>query len=206
MYEYGEDYFDLDENFEFNTMINKVIDHEVEKRLAEKIKNYQEALERDNNSQKVIRDLKREVVELKKVLHDAEKKFKKVGADETLRRLLGGFKLGDEVWFLKSVYERKKCQTCLGDGELIVDFKGEKMKVKCPNCSSLGTISHTKKVVEEGVVSEIKIHTWADGRKCEVEMYLKPTSYKTSDILRVRNGEFFKTKEECEEALKELNK
>ncbi|MDQ0268902.1 hypothetical protein [Cytobacillus purgationiresistens] len=204
MYEYEqEDYFEIDENFEFNTGINKLLDEEVEKRLAERVKNYQEAIDRDKKSQKTISDLRSDMHKLQLNLGAAEKTFKKEGADDTLRELLGGFKLGDEVWFVRRRYNRVQCDTCLGDGKVIAEFKGEEMKVQCPKCNGYGHNSDITKSVEKGIIKEIEMHTWANGKKFEVKMYIDPTTYKPGDTVSARTGEFFKTEEECEATLKE---
>ncbi|MEH7392588.1 hypothetical protein [Bacillus sp. JJ1474] len=200
-WEPDEDYFEVDENFEFNIGINKLLDQEVEKRLAERVKNYQEAIDRDERSQKTISDLRNDMHKLQLNLGVAEKTFKKEGADETLRELLGGFKLGDEVWFIKKTYVREDCPVCLGDKEVIAEIKGEEVKIKCPECAGYGYESKTTESVEKGTVIEIKMHIWANGNKIEVKMYIKPTSYRSSDSVERRLGGFFKTKEECEAAL-----
>ncbi|MEX3713377.1 hypothetical protein ABFV99_13315 [Cytobacillus horneckiae] len=104
---------------------------------------------------------------------------------------------------MKGHYNRDKCPTCLGDKKIITEYKCEEMKVNCPKCNGYGYISAYTNSVEKGRIHEIKMHTWAEGRQFTVEMYVEPTSYRASDSVNVRNGEIFKTKEECETALKD---
>ncbi|MEX3713378.1 hypothetical protein ABFV99_13320 [Cytobacillus horneckiae] len=77
MYEHEMDDYFVDENFEFNTSINKILDQEVEKRLGERIENYQEAIDRDKRSQKTISDLRNEMHKIRLDFDAAEKTFKK---------------------------------------------------------------------------------------------------------------------------------
>jgi hypothetical protein len=203
MYGYHEeDYFEVDENFDFNTGINKLLDQEVEKRLAVKVKDYETAIERHEKSQQTISQLRNELHELKLNLSGAEKTFKKVGYDDALRDVLGGFKLGDEVWFIRNTYVREDCPCCFGDREVIAEIKGEEVKVKCPKCNGYGNKSKTKKSVEKGIVKEIHTKTWAEGRQFEGKMYIQPNSYRTHDSVEQRIGDVFKTEEECAAALK----
>jgi hypothetical protein len=196
-----EDYFEVDENFEFNTGINKLLEGEVEKRLAERVEGYEMALERDKKSQQEIRDLKSDIRELENQLSRSEKSFKSEGKDEALRELLGGFKLGDEVWFVKSHYKREECSVCSGDKKVIVEFKGEEMKVDCPGCKGYGSNGNTTKSVERGFIKEIEIHTWASGKQFNLSMYVDPTSYRSNDSMNLRKDNIFRTKEECEASL-----
>lgn len=200
-WETEEDYFEVDENFEFNTGINKLLEGEVEKRLAERINGYESALERDKQSQDTIRDLKANIRELENQLSRSEKVFKSEGKDEALRELLGGFKLGDEVWFRKGNYVREDCHVCSGDKEVIAEINGKEVKINCPECKGYGANGKTVKSVEKGRIIEMDIHTWASGRKFEVGMYVDPTSYKNSDSVKLNKDNIFKTREECEKSL-----
>lgn len=201
-YEEDYDYFGVDENFDFNTGINKLLDQEVEKRLAERVKDYHRAIEREEKSQKTISDLRNENHKMQLELKGAEKTFKKEGSDEAKREMLGGFKLGDEVWFIKRNYFRENCPTCLGDRKVIVELKGEEVKIYCPTCKGYGHKDKNNETVESGIVKEINIHTWAGGL-VQTEMYIEPKSYRSNDTVNVRLGNFFKTKEEGENKLKQ---
>ena len=129
---------------------------------------------------------------------DYKKAIEKEIVDETLRSLLGGFKLGDEVWFIKTDYTKEKCQMCIEKGELIVDLNGEEIKVECPKCDGLGFINKKNRTVEKGEVNEIRTHTWANGEHFKAEMYIKPTSYNSLNSIHKSFDRLFKTKEECE--------
>lgn len=196
-----EEYFEVDENFEFNTGINKLLDQEVEKRLSERVKDYEKAIERDEKSQKTISDLKNEIYKLNMELSSAERKFKKAGYDDALRELLGGFKIGDNVWFIKNTYSHENCPLCLGDKKVIAEIKVEELEITCPKCNGYGHMSKTTQSIEKGIIKEIEIHTWANGKKFEERMYIEPISYRASDSVEKRIGSFFKTKEDCEISL-----
>ncbi|AFQ30396.1 hypothetical protein BK764_14165 [Bacillus thuringiensis serovar israelensis] len=201
--EFEENYFEMDPNFQFNTAINELLNQEVEKRVSEKVKDYEQAKERDASSQKTISDLRNQMHKLQMELKGAENTFKKEGAGQAKREMLGGFKLGDEAWFVRSQYNSETCTVCSGDKKLVVEIQGEERKVKCPECNGFGCRSKLIKSAEKGLVKEIDIHTWAQGKQLSVKMYIEPTSYRASSNVQAHLGGFFKTKEECE---KELNK
>ncbi len=204
-HEFESDYFEIDENFNFNKGINQLLDQEVEKRLLEKVKDYEQAKERDASSQKTISDLRNQMHKLQMELKGAENTFKKEGADQAKREMLGGFELGDEAWFVRSQHNSEKCSICSGDKNVVVEIQGEERKIKCPECNGFGFRSKLIKSAEKGLVKEIDIHTWAQGKQLSVRMYIEPTSYRASSSVQAHLGGFFKTKEECQEKLNKEN-
>ncbi|WP_257146946.1 hypothetical protein [Bacillus cereus] len=203
--DFEENYIEMDPNFQFNTVINQLLDQEVEKRVSEKVKDYEQAKERDASSQKTISDLRNQMHKLQMELKGAENTFKKEGADQAKREMLGGFKLGDEVWFVRSQYNPEKCSVCSGDRKLVVEIQGKERQVKCPECNGFGSRSKLIKSAEKGLVKEIDIHTWAQGKQLSVKMYIEPTSYRASSSVQAHLGGFFKTKEECQEKINKEN-
>lgn len=195
-----EDYFELDKNFEFNTGINQILDNEVEKRVLAKIQDYNHVMERSKESEKKIGELRNQYRKLETELKDAEKTYFKQGEDKALREMLGGFKLGDEVWFVKKKYLSVTCTTCSGDRKVSATFDNKILKVDCPKCKGHGSTGKYEYNAETGKIKEITIHTWAEGRQKEVTIYIKPV---IGDPVETR--EFpFATKEECEEKITEL--
>ncbi|MDA1616242.1 hypothetical protein PDK03_06495 [Bacillus cereus group sp. TH204-1LC] len=202
---FEENYFGVDKNFNFNIGINNLLEREVEKRLLNRIDDYENAKERDEKSQKTISDLRNQMYKLQTELKNAEHTFKKEGSDQAKREMLGGFKLGDEVWFVRSQYNPETCSVCSGDRKLVVEIQGKERKVKCPECNGFGSKSKLIKSAEKGLVKEIDIHTWAQGKQLSVKMYIEPTSYRASSSVQAHLGGFFKTKEECQEKINKEN-
>ncbi|WP_232357419.1 hypothetical protein [Bacillus tropicus] len=202
---FEENYFGVDENFNFNIGINNLLEQEVEKRLLNRVSDYEKTKERDEKSQKTISDLRNQMHKLQMELKNAENTFKKEGEDQAKREMLGGFKLGDEVWFVRSQYNSETCLVCSGDKKVVVQIQGEERKIKCPECNGFGCRRKLIKSAEKGLVKEIDIHTWAQGKQLSVKMYIEPTSYRASSSVQAHLGGFFKTKEECQEKLNKEN-
>ena len=185
-------------NSTFTVLFKNLIESEVLKRLSEREIDYKKAIQKEIELRKKVSDLKSKICKIEKQSKKYEEKFRKEIEEETLRSLLGGFKLGDEVWFIKNNYTKEKCKLCIQQGEFIIDLNGEEIKVNCPKCDGLGFISKNIKTIEKGKVKEIKIQTRAEGRQFKAEMYIEPTSYKSSDSIQRSFDRLFKTKEECE--------
>ncbi|MGF9909541.1 hypothetical protein [Brevibacillus porteri] len=209
MYRYEEEdrgYFEVDENFDFNTGINKLLDQEVEKRLAAKLSNYETVMQQQTELEEKLRKQNQTVFELQKELKDAEKMFVKQGTDQTKRELLGGFMLGDKVWFVKKNYTRTPCKTCAGDGNVEVTSAvvGGTFRVNCPTCRGYGTESHCDYIVAHGKLTEIHFKTWANGKCFEGKFYIEPTSYHSNDSVQTNHSQLFHSEEECQQAINDI--
>ena len=191
---------EVDENFDFNTGINKLLDLEVEKRLEEKIEDYNVALEREKNVTDEMYDLKRQVRSLLTKLDEAEKIFVKKGADEAKREMLGGYKLGDEIYYVHTEVSHTSCEICEEKGDVHALFDGQLLKAKCPKCS-YGRIRNEERSVAKGRLKEIKIHTWAEERCLEVDFYIQPDDRKRDSFSFRSFDKIFRTKDECEKVL-----
>ena len=205
MYNYEpEDYFEVDENFEFNTGINKLLEREVDKRLSERIDNYDHILEQNETLNSTVRDLRSRINKLERELKDAEKIYIKQGSDDTKRQIFNGIKVGDKVWFAKGKWEHEKCNTCNGEKKIEVVLPNEdKMKINCPSCRGSGSVGKTTYHATEGVVTEIIYQVWNSERNSEMKFYIDYAgSYDTMQINVGKEGYFF-TKEECETYIKE---
>src|SRR5699024_7012403 len=125
---------DLDDNFNFNQSLNKLIEQEVEVRLNEKINHYNVAIQERKEIFEKKNSLQMEVSHLKSELDNAKTQFFKEGSDEAKREMLGGFKLDDKVWFINLDVTRIECTECK-KGYIFLDYKGQEVKAECPNCS-----------------------------------------------------------------------
>lgn len=201
-----DDYFEVDENFEFNTGINKLIDQEVEKRVHERINGYEIAIERDKQSTEENYQQRKKIRELELQLERAEKTFIKQGFEQGKREILGGYLIGDKVWFPKKKYQSEPCTTCDGKGNVYANFDGVEVKAKCPKCS-YGRIDKSEYIAIEGTFTEIKYLTYAEGRGLERKFHLKHKNVNGDNSTGFNNtSEFFKTQEECEAYILEIEK
>ncbi|WP_409177471.1 hypothetical protein [Brevibacillus fortis] len=198
--------FEMDENYEFNTQLNEMLDQEVEKRLEAKINGYHAAIEREKKAVQVQYDQQKKIRELEQQLKDAEKTFFKQGADQTKRELMGGFKLGDKVWFIRKEYKSVRCEICSGKGQIEVRASEvtEPFKVNCPECKGYSKKSNYEYKVEQGVIHEIKMHTWANEKRFEGTFYIEPTSYKANDSISCNYSSLFHAEEECQQAINDI--
>ncbi|RFB34956.1 hypothetical protein [Brevibacillus sp. VP] len=132
-----------------------------------------------------------------------EKTFTKQGADQTKRELMGGFKLGDKVWFVRRECKPIPCDMCSGKGELRAKAieVPESFKINCPNCKGYGEKSNYEYSVAQGIIREIKIHTWAWEKCFESTFYIEPTSYRANDSVESKHSKIFHTEEECQKAI-----
>lgn len=198
---YEEQYERKEEEFEFNGIVNELLNKEVEKRVGEKIKGYEYNMEQAEKHRVEISERRSEVRELQADLLVAEKKFAKQGEDNVMRKLLGGYKLGDKVWYLRSKSNQVECGTCAGGKEVEANVNGEMRQVKCPDCN-YGYHSVKEYSVASGTFSEMKVHTWAEGRKLEVNLYVQPEGNRNADSVKFWNyDDLYATEEECVVAL-----
>ncbi|TPG93533.1 hypothetical protein EEL32_00310 (plasmid) [Brevibacillus laterosporus] len=190
----------------FNTDMNKFLDQEVEKRLEAKIKGYYAALEREKEATQKQYEQERTIRESGRQLKEAEKTFVKQGADQTKRELMGGFKLGDKVWFIRKEYNPVPCETCSGKRKLEVRAIAvlEPFKADCPICQGRGNKPSYEYSVEQGIIREIKIHTWAKEKRFEGTFYIEPTSYRTIDSVSSEHSDLFHTEGECRKAINDI--
>ncbi|NRS20624.1 hypothetical protein HP398_29835 [Brevibacillus sp. HB1.4B] len=186
--------------------MNELLEQEVANRLAAKINNYDAVMKRHSELEEKLRNQNQRVHELQRDLADAEKTFVKQGADQTKRELLGGFMLGDKVWFVKKNYTRTPCETCAGDKKVEVTsvVVGGTFLVDCPTCRGYGSESHCDYSVAHGKLSEIHFTTWANGKCFEGKFYIEPTSYRSNDSVQTNHSQLFHSEEECQQAVNDI--
>lgn len=193
----------LDDNFNFNQSLNKLIEQEVEVRLNEKINHYSVAMQERKELLEKKNSLQAEVNHLQSELDNAKTQFFKEGSDEAEREMLGGFKLDDKVWFINLDITRMECTEC-NKGYIFLDFKGQEVKAECPKCSH-GRIRHEKRCVTDGRIEEIEIHTWNHGKQLDTTIYVEPLSIRKADSsLRFNISQLFGSREGAEQKLNEL--
>ncbi|NRQ51961.1 hypothetical protein [Brevibacillus sp. HD1.4A] len=195
--------FEVDENFDFNFSMNELLNQEVEKRLEAKISGYHSAMEREKMAVQKQYEQERTIRELERKLKEAETTFFKQGADQTKRELMGGFKLGDKVWFIGKKYKTMHCKTCSGKGKLEVRAiaVAEPFQANCPDCQGRAQKSNYEYSVEQGNICEIKVHTWAKEKCFEGTFYIEPTTYKANNSVECKYSSLFHTEEECQQAI-----
>ncbi|MED1665669.1 hypothetical protein [Brevibacillus laterosporus] len=199
-------YVYVDKHFDFNTDMNKLLDQEVEKRLEVKVNGYYAALEQEKEATQKQYEQETTIRELERQLREAKKTFVKQGADQTKRELMGGFKLGDEVWFVRREHKYIPCEMCSGKGKLKAKAieVPEPFKINCLNCKGYGEKSNYEYSVAQGIICEIKIHTWAREQCFESTFYIEPTSYRANDSVQREHSKIFHTEEECQKAINDI--
>lgn len=196
---------DFDPNFDFNTLINQILDAEVEKRIKQRMESYEEAIERDRQSFQQLNEFRRKYRDLERQLNQASSEFIKQGEDNARRQIFGGLTMGEKVWFVKKRYVSKKCETCNGLGNVSATFNGSEVKATCPDCR-YGNISHYEFDPMEGEISEIQFHTWYRGKNTSFKFVVKHKYINGDDTTSFSDtASIFKTKEECDKKIEQLS-
>lgn len=193
---------EIDPNFEFNKSLNELIEKEVEKRMIEKNADYEEVLKRRDGLLSKNSEQAKEIYLLKSSLRQAESQYYKQGKEAAYLEMFNGWKLNDQVWFLKNEHEWKECPTCKGKKKVIAKVNEEEIKIKCPTCRGIGNESTYKISVHSGKVGQLDATKWTGNTTGTTELYIKPDNRKY-DSFSSKHREVFKTKEEAEKCLKE---
>jgi len=205
MWDYGDGWGEeeCESKSDFDLTMNDLIEQEVDKKVKEKVQDYNRMKEKFNKikDEKYKADI--EISRLSSDLEDAETNFYNKGIKDGKREILNGFYTGDKVWIVKTIRNQYTCETCSGDSKINADFNGRSVTVECPDCR-YGRITDIRYEPVYVEISEIDVKVWAKGKRSNVEVYVDKIDNKDSDIEMKRFSDLFKTKEECEVKIKEL--
>lgn len=203
MYFDEEDYRPVDPNNDFNQALNDLIHTEIEERLRQRVADY-DRMHRDYTKQnKELTEARKEVRNLARQLEETKDISFNTGINFGLRKAFGGYKIGDDVYFVRSQYQSKNCPACDKQKKVEVEFNGVKTMVRCPECDGYGTKSSTIREVVLGQICEVKSTIWNRGNSEEVKLSAKVP--RISDSFSLTPERAFKKHEEAASYLVKLD-
>lgn len=186
----------------FQDELNTFIEEEIQKRVKEKIEDFDDVISNYKKSQLRLSELNSEVNHLKIDLKTSREKALKEGLDQAQREILGGFKVDDKVWFVHRNSTWVDCGTCVGKSKVKVKFENRDIEVKCPDCSS-GRNHKYSPIIKQGVITEIHYQVWFHGEQVKRKFYVDFRGNSSAEFHNTEN--MFRTEEECEAYLKNIN-
>ena len=114
-----------------------------------------------------------------------------------------GYAPGDRVFRIKPEYETVECPMCKGKKKVLAEIDGLTAAVTCPTCSGSGSKRKTRYVVSEDTVSEVHLKLcFHDDR---VGIWNNENVFVRGSDFSVRPDKIYRTREEAEEKINELN-
>ncbi|ACT00274.1 hypothetical protein [Paenibacillus sp. JDR-2] len=189
------------EQDELAISLRKIVDAEVKKELGAKLADLNWLRE---DRAKLNRELSQALLKIR--YHEIDQaKILKEHTKTVHRELLGGFTIGDTVYYAKSTkIGEVKCGTCENARKVVMTLGDRKFNQDCPDCASNW---YARQIYEykpqQDKITQINVQIWARGECTKYEIYLdrKDGSVSSSD-----KAGLFKTLEECQLHCDELNK
>lgn len=148
--------------------------------LTEKINNMEEKLE-----QAETRDIPRKYIA--KFVKDAT----------------GDFVPGDKVWYLQYKGITEECPDCYGKKKVVANILGKETEVSCPTCTGYGYLRKTSYEIVQKEVEEVCLKLCFKNDR--VGYWNRECVYLRGIDSAVNIKHIFKTKDEAEQALADLN-
>jgi hypothetical protein len=194
------------EHMEFSVAINQLIDDEVAKRNKELSEQNAYLL-----SNKEI--IEKQLSDLRFFKHGAEYDFKKTLEEavkqaeiDTVKKITGGFVIGQHIWAVRQVGEDSLCPNCHGQKKydvIIPDGTNRTSSISCPDCRGWGKITTYSSQPEQAKIYEINIVNDNHGWKMKGIRSAKKWN-ETGNVEMELSG-CFATLEECQAACDQAN-
>ena len=188
-------------------------DQEIEEIVDERVKSkIQAVIDEYNNAVEYLVNIRGEIAAKENELKQLEEKLEYIKSDDKFNmprmyinkfvtEYTGGYAPGDKVWVISNKYERVVCDCCGGSGKLKINTGvGEKI-ISCNNCHGNGRVSVPKRVIEERIVERVDLKLCFTDR---VNLWSAECVYCRSCDYHTEPKYIFRTKEEAEQALKEM--
>lgn len=201
-YDEYEDYIYTDG---FDQEIEEIVGERVKSKIQAVIDEYNNAVEDLVNIRGEITAKENELKQLEENLeyikNDDKYNMPRMYINKFVKEHTGGYAPGDKVWVISSKYELVTCDCCEGTGKLKVNLAAGESTVVCPDCRGDGEKSIIKKVIRQDEINRVylklcftdRVNLWDN--EC---VYLEGAEYSTDPKY------IFRTKEEAEQALKEM--
>jgi hypothetical protein len=203
-----EDYSDMPyEPTQFEIDINELIQKEIKLRMGNTVTELESALNRCNDKDKIISELRKELRDIK-FNWDNNLKIALIEKEkETERRIGLWFAVNDTVYYAKTTTTSVKCDKC-NNGNIEVEVFGNKTKAKCPFCSYGKIYTDTYSVQKDIIVS---IKYWIsrkdkfNNKTAELKRDWKIEVYLNNKDDYIDSNKLFYSKKECQNYCDEKN-
>lgn len=177
--------------------------------VKEQAEQYQSLSEKLNLLREEISNKERNLKSAQEKLEALETKFEQSDLHEMPQRYVDrfvekytkGICPGDKVWTVKRKISTKTCPCCRGAKKVKAKIDNRDMKVKCPGCEGLGSISNVSHYANERTVEQVFLKLCFEEYRVSV-WTIDTISLRGSDYSE-NVSEIFKTKEECERYISE---
>lgn len=189
----------------FEQEIEEIVDERVKSKIQAVIDEYGRAVDRLDILQSSVRSKGNELKQLEEKLeyikNDDKYNMPRMYINKFVKEHTGGYAPGDKVWVISSKYERVICDCCEGTGKLKVNLPVGERIVNCPDCRGYGFNHVAKKVIEEKKVERVDLRLCFTDR---VNLWNNECVYCYNCDGSIKPEYIFRTKEEAEQALKEM--
>lgn len=107
------------------------------------------------SKQKIIKNLKSQILELEKEFECTEGKMPNKYIDSFVRKYTGNFAPGDKVFMIDKSYNRITCGKCKGEKKIKAIINGEEIEINCIECKGCGSISNLVETIKETNIDKV---------------------------------------------------
>lgn len=185
--------------------IEEIVDKHIKNKIQSVIDEYNHAVEYLVNIRGEITAKENELKQLEEKLeyikNDDKYNMPRMYINKFVTEYTGGYAPGDKVWVINYKHGYVTCDWCGGSGKLKINTGvGEKI-ISCNNCHGNGRVSVPKRVIEERIVERVDLKLCFEDR---VNLWSTECVYCRSCDYPTESKYIFRTKEEAEQALKEM--
>lgn len=161
-------------------------------------------LNREVSRKKIeINTLQQKINELETQYEQIDKyKMPKKYIDSFVRDVTGYFAPGDKVFIIDNKSKRIQCDKCKGEKKVKAIIEGEENTIECPKCRGYGAVSEYSKAIEEKTIDDV--HLTLCFKKDRVGVWTSDSVYVRGQEYAVNPNKIYKTYEEAEKSLKEI--
>lgn len=148
------------------------------------------------NLQEELKELEEKQIKTDK--YDMPRKY----IDAFVRDITGYFAPGDKVFIIDNKSKRIQCDKCKGEKKVKAIIEGEEITIECPKCRGYGSVLEYSEAIEEKTIDDV--HLKLCFKKDRVRVWTSDSVYVRGQEYAIKPNEIYKTYEEAEKSLKEI--